>query len=62
MQHEYTIFDTKNGFAAGKIGGFSAPGGPSAKAKMLEIEGVPLADLKTRATDNKKREQTSFGF
>ena len=48
--------------AGGKIGGFSAPGGPSAKAKMLEIEGVPLADLKTRATDNKKREQTSFGF
>jgi methylated-DNA-[protein]-cysteine S-methyltransferase len=48
--------------AGGKIGGFSAPGGSSSKAKMLEIEGVPLADQKTRATDNKKREQTSFGF
>jgi len=48
--------------AGGKIGGFSAPGGSSSKAKMLEIEGVPLADLKTRATDNKKREQISFGF
>jgi methylated-DNA-[protein]-cysteine S-methyltransferase len=48
--------------AGGKIGGFSAPGGSGSKAKMLEIEGVPLADLKTRATDNKKREQTSFGF
>jgi methylated-DNA-[protein]-cysteine S-methyltransferase len=48
--------------AGGKIGGFSAPGGSSSKAKMLEIEGVPLADQKTRATDNKKREQTGFGF
>jgi methylated-DNA-[protein]-cysteine S-methyltransferase len=48
--------------AGGKIGGFSAPGGSSSKAKMLEIEGVPLADQKTRATDNKKRDQISFGF
>jgi methylated-DNA-[protein]-cysteine S-methyltransferase len=48
--------------AGGKIGGFSAPGGSSSKAKMLEIEGVPLADLKTRAADNKQREQISFGF
>jgi methylated-DNA-[protein]-cysteine S-methyltransferase len=48
--------------AGGKIGGFSAPGGSSSKPKMLEIEGVPLADLKTRATDNEKREQTGFGF
>jgi methylated-DNA-[protein]-cysteine S-methyltransferase len=48
--------------AGGKIGGFSAPGGSNSKAKMLEIEGVPLADLKTRATNNKKREQISFGF
>jgi methylated-DNA-[protein]-cysteine S-methyltransferase len=48
--------------AGGKIGGFSAPGGSSSKAKMLEIEGVPLADQKTRASDNKKRDQISFGF
>lgn len=48
--------------AGGKIGGFSAPGGSSSKAKMLEIEGVPLADQKARATDNKKRDQISFGF
>lgn len=28
--------------AGGKIGGFSAPGGAETKAKMLELEGVPL--------------------
>ncbi|AHF86539.1 methylated-DNA--protein-cysteine methyltransferase [Rhizobium leguminosarum bv. trifolii WSM1689] len=29
--------------AGGKIGGFSAPGGSSSKARMLELEGVNLA-------------------
>ncbi|WP_027998432.1 methylated-DNA--[protein]-cysteine S-methyltransferase [Sinorhizobium arboris] len=29
--------------AGGKIGGFSAPGGSSAKLRMLEIEGVKIA-------------------
>lgn len=29
--------------AGGKIGGFSAPGGSTAKARMLELEGVQLA-------------------
>jgi methylated-DNA-[protein]-cysteine S-methyltransferase len=48
--------------AGGRIGGFSAPGGSRSKAKMLEIEGVPLADEKTRATGNEEREQISFGF
>jgi methylated-DNA-[protein]-cysteine S-methyltransferase len=28
--------------AGGKIGGFSAPGGPKTKARMLELEGVRL--------------------
>jgi methylated-DNA-[protein]-cysteine S-methyltransferase len=28
--------------AGGKVGGFSAPGGSSAKARMLELEGVSL--------------------
>lgn len=28
--------------AGGKIGGFSAPGGSSSKAQMLELEGVPV--------------------
>ena len=44
--------------AGGKIGGFSAPGGSNAKARMLEIEGVrpePEAPAKSTA-------QTSFGF
>jgi methylated-DNA-[protein]-cysteine S-methyltransferase len=48
--------------AGGRIGGFSAPGGSRSKAKMLEIEGVPLADQKTGATGNEEREQISFGF
>jgi len=30
--------------ANGKIGGFSAPGGSSSKARMLEIEGVEVRD------------------
>jgi methylated-DNA-[protein]-cysteine S-methyltransferase len=29
--------------AGGKLGGFSAPGGSGAKARMLELEGIPLA-------------------
>ncbi len=29
--------------AGGKLGGFSAPGGVTAKRRMLELEGVPLA-------------------
>jgi methylated-DNA-[protein]-cysteine S-methyltransferase len=29
--------------AGGKIGGFSAPGGSMSKARMLELEGVPVA-------------------
>ena len=28
--------------AAGKLGGFSAPGGPATKAKLLAIEGAPV--------------------
>ncbi|HRO12069.1 methylated-DNA--[protein]-cysteine S-methyltransferase, partial [Amaricoccus sp.] len=28
--------------AGGRIGGFSAPGGAAAKARMLELEGVVL--------------------
>jgi methylated-DNA-[protein]-cysteine S-methyltransferase len=31
--------------AGGKIGGFSAPGGSTSKARMLELEGVPLAPV-----------------
>lgn len=44
--------------AGGKIGGFSAPGGSNAKARMLELEGVapePAAPPKSTA-------QSSFGF
>lgn len=31
--------------AGGKIGGFSAPGGSTSKARMLELEGVPVAPV-----------------
>jgi len=44
--------------AGGKIGGFSAPGGSTAKVRMLELEGVvpePPAPVKSTA-------QSSFGF
>jgi len=44
--------------AGGRIGGFSAPGGSNAKARMLELEGVapgPAAPAKSTA-------QSSFGF
>ncbi len=40
--------------AGGKIGGFSAPGGSTAKARMLELEGVRL--------DQPSSAQPSFGF
>jgi methylated-DNA-[protein]-cysteine S-methyltransferase len=40
--------------AGGKIGGFSAPGGSSAKARMLELEGVHL--------EPPKPVQQSLGF
>ena len=44
--------------AGGKIGGFSAPGGSNAKARMLEMEGVrPEAEAPAKSTA-----QTSFGF
>jgi len=43
--------------AGGKLGGFSAPGGSDSKARMLEIEGVALAQAQ-RAADN----QIGFGF
>jgi methylated-DNA-[protein]-cysteine S-methyltransferase len=31
--------------AGGGIGGFSAPGGALSKARMLELEGVPVAPV-----------------
>ncbi|BCH30806.1 methylated-DNA--[protein]-cysteine S-methyltransferase [Mesorhizobium sp. L-8-10] len=40
--------------AGGKIGGFSAPGGSTAKARMLELEGVHVG--------SPDRAQQSFGF
>jgi methylated-DNA-[protein]-cysteine S-methyltransferase len=40
--------------AGGKIGGFSAPGGSTAKARMLELEGVHL--------EPSKPAQQSLGF
>jgi methylated-DNA-[protein]-cysteine S-methyltransferase len=40
--------------AGGKVGGFSAPGGSAAKVRMLELEGVHIAE--PRST------QGSFGF
>lgn len=40
--------------AGGKVGGFSAPGGSVAKARMLELEQVDLAPPKPK--------QQSFGF
>jgi len=41
--------------AGGKIGGFSAPGGAMSKARMLELEGVMLAQPEKAA-------QIGFGF
>jgi methylated-DNA-[protein]-cysteine S-methyltransferase len=40
--------------AGGKIGGFSAPGGSTAKMRMLELEGIRLEPPPSR--------QRSFGF
>jgi methylated-DNA-[protein]-cysteine S-methyltransferase len=40
--------------AGGKVGGFSAPGGSTAKIRMLELEGVPVETLRPA--------QRSFGF
>jgi methylated-DNA-[protein]-cysteine S-methyltransferase len=40
--------------AGGKLGGFSAPGGSTAKARMLKLEGVRL--------DPPPPAQTAFGF
>lgn len=42
--------------AGGKIGGFSAPGGSTAKQRMLELEGVSVAP------DKPKPAQQAFGF
>jgi methylated-DNA-[protein]-cysteine S-methyltransferase len=44
--------------AGGAVGGFSAPGGSIAKARMLALEGVPVAE----AAPAKSSPQTSFGF
>lgn len=44
--------------AGGRIGGFSAPGGSNAKARMLEMEGVrPEREALAKSTT-----QASFGF
>lgn len=40
--------------AGGKVGGFSAPGGSTAKLRMLELEGVHVGPL--------QQAQQSFGF
>lgn len=42
--------------AGGKIGGFSAPGGSTAKQRMLELEGVAVTP------DKPKPAQQAFGF
>ena len=44
--------------AGGRIGGFSAPGGSTAKARMLELEGAaPAPEAPAKSTA-----QASFGF
>jgi methylated-DNA-[protein]-cysteine S-methyltransferase len=48
--------------AGGKIGGFSAPGGSHSKAKMLRLEGVPIAEATSPSGDNPARTQISFRF
>jgi methylated-DNA-[protein]-cysteine S-methyltransferase len=48
--------------AGGKIGGFSAPGGSSAKARMLEIEGVAVAADKDRASQEAAPTQLGLNF
>jgi methylated-DNA-[protein]-cysteine S-methyltransferase len=44
--------------AGGRIGGFSAPGGSHAKARMLELEGVAF----DRPEPARPSPQSSFGF
>jgi methylated-DNA-[protein]-cysteine S-methyltransferase len=48
--------------AGGKLGGFSAPGGSSSKARMLELEGVSVVNPTAKDTDTEARDQTGFGF
>jgi methylated-DNA-[protein]-cysteine S-methyltransferase len=48
--------------AGGKLGGFSAPGGSSSKARMLELEGVSVVNPKAKDTDTEAGDQTGFGF
>jgi methylated-DNA-[protein]-cysteine S-methyltransferase len=48
--------------AGGKLGGFSAPGGSNSKAKMLELEGVSVVNLKAKDSDIEEREQIGLGF
>lgn len=47
--------------AGGKLGGFSAPGGTCSKARMLEIEGVQVADDMS-GTAQSASDQIGFGF
>ncbi len=44
--------------AGGAVGGFSAPGGSIAKARMLALEGVPVEEVASA----KPSAQASFGF
>ena len=46
----------------GKLGGFSAPGGSNSKAKMLELEGLSVVNLKAKDSDIEEREQIGLGF
>ncbi len=46
--------------AGGKVGGFSAPGGASTKARMLELEGVIVAPAGSPVKP--AAQQASFGF
>ena len=45
--------------AGGKVGGFSAPGGSAAKARMLALEGIETADATPAPRPSP---QQSFGF
>jgi methylated-DNA-[protein]-cysteine S-methyltransferase len=47
--------------AGGKIGGFSAPGGSGSKARMLQIEGVAVADGNAAPPPEPPR-QAAFDF
>jgi methylated-DNA-[protein]-cysteine S-methyltransferase len=49
--------------AGGALGGFSAPGGSSSKARMLEIEGVTAAPKGVAAADTTAaKQQIGFSF